>query len=77
MATWFVGAFLTGWAPLGLIWTPINAIGLLRRGQWAYRSTVIYSLFALLSVIGTPFAVYTLVTLWRRAFPRKRTPTST
>ncbi len=71
LATWLVGAFLIGWAPLGLLWTPINAFGLLRAKGWAYRSTVIYCLFAIPSVLGTPFAVYGLATLWGRAFPRR------
>jgi predicted Ser/Thr protein kinase len=72
MATWLIGAFLTGWAPLGLVWTPLNAWALWRRRAWAYRSTVIYSLFTMPSILGTPFALYALVTLWRRAFPKKR-----
>ncbi len=71
LATWLIGAFLTGWAPLGLVWTPLNAYGLFRGRRWAYRTTAIYALVAIPSIVGTPFAIYAMGTLWRKAFPKK------
>jgi serine/threonine protein kinase len=67
IAVWLVLLFFVGWAPLGVIWTPINAYGLLRKRRWAYISTVVYAVFSLLTCVGTPFAAYALATLWSRA----------
>ncbi len=41
LAVWLTALFLLGWAPLGVIWTPINAYGLFRRRKWAVTSTLI------------------------------------
>src|SRR5262249_22793230 len=67
IAVWLILLFFVGWAPLGVLWTPINAYGLLRKKRWAYISTVVYAVFSLLTCVGTPFAAYALATLWSRA----------
>jgi serine/threonine protein kinase len=64
IAVWLAALFFFGWAPLGIFWTPINAYGLLRRRRWALGSTMIYAGYSLWTCIGTPFAIYTLLSLW-------------
>ena len=64
LAWWLAGIFFTGWAPVGVIWTALNAYGLFRKRRWAITSTLIYCAIALLTCLGTPIAIYGLVTLW-------------
>ena len=70
---WLAVLFFSGWGPIGVIWTPINAYGLLRKRRWAVTSTLIYSAFASLTCLATPPAIVALVTLWDL---RKKTATS-
>jgi len=73
IAVWLAALFFFGWAPLGVVWTPVNAYGLLRRRRWALTSTLIYAGYSLLTCIGTPAAIYALLTLWplRKADSKK------
>jgi len=72
VAVWLGALFFFGWAPLGVFWAPINAYGLLRRRRWALGSTMIYAVFSLWTCIGTPFAVYALLSLWPLRKKNKR-----
>jgi hypothetical protein len=72
IAVWLVSLVFFGWAPLGIVWTPINAYGLFRKRRWAYISSVVYAVFSLPSCIGTPFAAYAIATLWSRARKKSR-----
>jgi serine/threonine protein kinase len=64
IALWLAALFFFGWGPIGVLWTPINAYGLFRKRRWALTSTLVYSAFSLFTCIGTPFAVYAVVSLW-------------
>lgn len=64
IVVWLAALFFLGWGPLGVVWTPINAWGLLRRRRWAVTSTLVYAACSTLTCIGTPVAIYALVTLW-------------
>jgi serine/threonine protein kinase len=72
LAVWLACLVFFGWAPLGIVWTPINAYGLLRKRRWGYISSVVYAVFSLPSCVGTPFAAYALATLWSRARKKSR-----
>jgi tRNA A-37 threonylcarbamoyl transferase component Bud32 len=67
-----VALYVFVWLPIGMVWTPINAYGLYRNRRWASVSTMIYSLTALPTCIGTPFGAYALATLWRYARGEKK-----
>jgi hypothetical protein len=54
-----------GWGPIGIFWTPINAWGLFTGRRWSITSTLVYSFLSLPTCIGTPFAIYALVSLWK------------
>jgi hypothetical protein len=57
----FIGALVVvSGAPLGLVWAPLNALGLWRRWGWARRSTMIYGAFAILSCFGPPYGIYAI-----------------
>jgi eukaryotic-like serine/threonine-protein kinase len=64
IAVWLAALFFFGWAPLGVVWAPVNAYGLFRKKRWALTSTLIYAGFSALTCLGTPAAVYAFVTLW-------------
>ena len=64
IVVWLAALFFLGWAPLGVFWTPINAYGLFRRRRWALRSTMIYAGYSIWTCVGTPFALYALLSLW-------------
>jgi predicted Ser/Thr protein kinase len=64
IVVWLAALFFLGWAPLGVFWTPINAYGLFRRRRWALRSTMIYAGYSIWTCVGTPLAIYALMTLW-------------
>lgn len=64
LAWWLAGIFFTGWAPVGVFWTSLNAYGLFRKRRWAITSTLIYCAIAFFTCLGTPIAIYGLVTLW-------------
>ncbi len=70
---WLAVLFFSGWGPVGVVWTPLNTYGLLRKRPWAITSTLVYSGFAALTCLATPLAVVSLVTLWPL---RKKTATS-
>jgi hypothetical protein len=68
-----------GWVPLGLVAAPLNAWGLWRRQRWAYATTFIYAITALVAVVGIPYGAFALWSLRRPAVraalgraPRKR-----
>jgi eukaryotic-like serine/threonine-protein kinase len=49
----------------GLVWAPINALGLWRRKPWARRSTLWYALLGISSCVGIPYAIYAVWSLRR------------
>jgi serine/threonine protein kinase len=62
----FVGALVVfAGAPLGVVWAPLNALGLWRRWGWARRSTMIYGALAILSCFGLPYGIYAIWSLHR------------
>jgi predicted Ser/Thr protein kinase len=63
---------LSGWLPIGAIWTAVNAWGLWKGRRWALWSTVVYAIASLPTCLGTPYAVYALFSLWGRARNKKR-----
>jgi eukaryotic-like serine/threonine-protein kinase len=65
LVVWAVCTLL--WAPIGLVWTPVNVWGLWRRKRWARISTLIYAIVSLPTCLATPYAVYALISLNRRA----------
>ena len=63
----FVSCFVSMfWAPMGVVWVPLNIYGLYKRRGWARISTLLYAVIALFSCAGTPYAVYALYSLTRR-----------
>jgi hypothetical protein len=54
-----------GWAAFGVVWAPLNAVGLWRRAAWARKSAMIYAGLAVLSCIGLPYGIYALWSLTR------------
>jgi hypothetical protein len=54
-----------GWAAFGIVWAPLNAVGLWRRAAWARTSAMIYAGLAVLSCIGLPYGIYALWSLTR------------
>jgi predicted Ser/Thr protein kinase len=63
---------LSGWLPLGAVWTAVNAWGLWRGRRWALWSTIVYAVVSLPTCLGTPYAVYALFSLWGRARARRK-----
>jgi uncharacterized membrane protein (DUF2068 family) len=57
----------SGWLPLGIPWTAVNAVGLWRGRRWALWSTLVYAFVAIPTCLGTPYAVYAIFSLWSRA----------
>ena len=53
--------------PIGVVWAPLNAIGLWRRWSWARASTMVYGGMCVLSCLGLPYGVYALWSLRRPA----------
>ncbi|MCA9620061.1 MAG: protein kinase, partial [Myxococcales bacterium] len=47
----------------GVIWAAVNALGLWRRQAWARKSTMIYAVMGIASLIGIPYAIYALWSL--------------
>lgn len=64
---------VVGWGPVGMVWTPINAYGLLRGRRWAMTSTLVYWVMSLPTCIATPLAIYGIWSL-RRLRNKKRDP---
>lgn len=60
----FLALVAFGWGPIGIVWTPINAWGLFSGRRWAISSTMVYAFLSLPTCLGTPFALYALVSLW-------------
>jgi hypothetical protein len=54
------------WIPLGIVWAPLNAWGLLRRKRWAAVSTLAYATLGALSCCGMPYAAYAWPSLMSR-----------
>jgi len=57
-------------APLGLLWVPINAYGLVRRRPWGRISSLVYAVFALPTCFGTLYGVYAIYSLTREHVKR-------
>ncbi len=72
LSVWLAVLLFSGWLPLGIPWTAVNAYGLWRGKRWALWSTLLYAFVSLLSCIGTPYAVYALFSLWSRARKKNR-----
>lgn len=53
------------WAPVGVLWVPVNLYGLLRRRAWARMSSLVYAAFAIPTCIGAPYAIYAFFSLTR------------
>ncbi|MCB9584474.1 MAG: protein kinase [Polyangiaceae bacterium] len=53
------------WMLLGVLWAPLNAIGLWRRKAWARISTILYAGFSAFSILGLPYAGYAIFSLTR------------
>lgn len=53
------------WVMLGVLWAPLNAIGLWRRRPWARVSTLLYAGFTGFSILGLPYAGYAIYSLTR------------
>ncbi len=54
-----------GWLTLGVLWAPFNAWALLTRRRFGRISTMVYAVFAILSCVGIPYAIYALWSLRR------------
>lgn len=68
MATWpsgFFTGYLLIWFPVGLVWTVVNAHGLLRCTGWSRRATLAYAILSLPSGLLTPVCAYLLWALTR------------
>jgi hypothetical protein len=72
ISVWLVLLVVSGWLPIGAIWTGINAWGLWRNRRWAVVSTLVYAIVSLPTCICTPYATYALASLWRAASKKKR-----
>lgn len=62
---WMMILFVTGWLPVGLPAAVAGAYGIAKRRRWAYVLVLVYAFVALPTCIGTPYAVFALVTLRR------------
>jgi serine/threonine protein kinase len=60
-----IGLTVLVWVPLGIVWAPINAWGIVTRKRWARASTIIYAVFGLITCVGTPYSAYALISLRR------------
>ena len=72
LSVWMALLLFSGWLPLGIPWTAVNAVGLWRGRRWALWSTLVYAFVALPTCLGTPYAVYAIFSLWSRARKKKR-----
>jgi hypothetical protein len=72
ISVWLVLLVISGWLPLGAVWTGINAWGLWRNRRWAVVSTVVYAIVSLPTCVCTPYATYALFSLWGKAWKKKR-----
>jgi hypothetical protein len=72
LSVWMALLLFSGWLPLGIPWTAVNAIGLWRGRRWALWSTLIYGFVAIPTCLGTPYAVYAIYSLWSRARKKRR-----
>jgi serine/threonine protein kinase len=72
LSVWMALLLFSGWLPLGIPWTAVNAVGLWRGRRWALWSTLIYAFVAIPTCLGTPYAVYAIFSLWSRARKKKR-----
>ena len=58
---------LLGYMFLGVVWGPLNALGLSRRWAWARWSTMAYGAMAALSCCALPYGVYAIWAMTRPA----------
>jgi len=66
VVTWWVsGAFVTGWLPLGTLLAAAGAVGMAKRKRWAWALAIIYAVVSLPTCMGTPYALFALITLRR------------
>jgi hypothetical protein len=63
---WIGWMFLCGFIPLGVFAAPALLWGIVRRRPWAYPLAYVYSVIALTTGLGTPYAIYAMVTMRRR-----------
>jgi hypothetical protein len=56
---------VTGWLPLGIPVTLAGAWGVAKRKSWAYVVVTLYAFLSLVTVVGTPYALFALATLFR------------
>jgi serine/threonine-protein kinase len=66
----FALLFVFGWLLGGVLWAPLNAFGLWRRRSWSRRSTLVYGVCAVITVIGIPYAIYSVWSLTRPVVKR-------
>ena len=62
---WIAAAFVTGWLPVGIPIAIAGAYGMARRKRWAYVLATIYAIASLPTCLGTPYALFALLTLRR------------
>jgi len=76
IAAWMLVVVLFSLA--GVFWAPLNAYGLYHRASWARRSTLIYGICSLFTLIGIPYGAYAIYSLRRpdvrELFAVKRSP---
>jgi serine/threonine protein kinase len=56
---------LLGWLFLGVVWGPLNALGLHKRWAWARWSTMAYGVLAALSCCALPYGAYAVWAMTR------------
>jgi hypothetical protein len=57
--------FVSGWLPVGAPVAAAGAWGIAKRRPWAYLVTTIYAFLSLVTIVGTPYAIFALATLFR------------
>lgn len=69
---WFIALIFSGWGPIGIVLCCLNLVGLQQRTRWALYTCMAHALYSLPTGIATPFAIYTLVTIWPEIRRRDR-----
>jgi len=65
-AAYFIGLMVTtGWVAIGVVWTPVNAWGLLTGRPWARKSVIAYCALAIPTGCCLPLCAYGLYAMLR------------
>ena len=62
---WLAWTIVCGWVPVGLFAAPALLFGVWRRQKWAYPLWRVYAWLSLTTGVGTPYAIYSFLTLRR------------